>query len=248
MPPQPQLGAPHLPPGLHQCSTQVLPHPLMGSHPLPSAKVPRPKRTVTFSEMVTVHQFTYQCGGSCPFATASKTTLTDHIEANHRWSRALHPRCPPPKAPTPTVTLPPTMTKPPNITKPRVTAPPAAVDLSPPPPQPLLLSPQGSTTCTVGVAMVAAPSSGAKRKVGPDRRPTRGPAKRPHPRAKAPPDPSPLPLHPLGLDSHGVPGSRVLAPPSPCLAAPGLRRSPRLGSCWGRGVRQGLVSCHSEVT
>merc|ERR1712105_123037 len=85
----------------------------------PPAKVPRTTHSVTFSDRVKVIPITYQCGGSSTYATANKTTLASHVEANHRWSRALRPRCPPPvttSSPTTTRTLPPTKTLPPTVT------------------------------------------------------------------------------------------------------------------------------------
>merc|ERR1712105_7901 len=133
----------------------------------PPAKVPRTTRSVTFSDRVKVIPITYQCGGSCGYTTASKATLASHVEANHRWSRALCPRCPPPgtsstttrtATPPPTVSSPPTATSPPTVTYPQVCPPPPAADLP---------SPQGATTSPVRAVRVATRPSTAKRKGAP---------------------------------------------------------------------------------
>ena len=182
---------------------------------------------------------TYQCGGSCGFTTASKATLATHVEANHRWSRALRPRCPPPVTSTLTRTKTTTLdlTLPPDTTNLSVCPPPPVAD-SPP----LLPSPQGVTTSTVGAARVAARPSAAKRKAAPDHRPGSGPAKRPRPRAKAPPGPPPLPLHPRDPDPQWVPGPRVMVAPPPGSPVPRPRRSPRLGSRQGCDPQGGPAS------
>merc|ERR1712105_232444 len=183
----------------------------------PPAKVPRTSHSVTFSDRVLVIPITYQCGGSCQYTTASKTTLASHVEANHRWSRALRPRCPPPvttPSPTTTRTLPPTMTLPPaTTTPPTMTLPPATTttptaaqpQVCPPPPAADLPSPQGATTSPVRAVRVATRPSTAKRKGAPDHVPPGGPCKRPRPRAKAPPGLPPLPLPPRHLASHRCP-------------------------------------------
>merc|ERR1712105_115457 len=89
----------------------------------PPAKVPRTSHSVTFSDRVLVIPITYQCGGSCQYTTASKSTLASHVEANHRWSRALRPRCPPPvtSPSTTTTTVSPCTTTTVTTTPPTVT-------------------------------------------------------------------------------------------------------------------------------
>ena len=192
---------------------------------------------------------TYQCGGSCHYTTASKTTLASHVEANHRWSRALRPRCPPPvttPSPVTTVTTPPTVTPaPPNVTSPPL--PPATstsaqpqVRLPPPVADPSF--PQGATTSSGRAARVATRPPAAKRKDIPDRGPAGGPCKRPRPRARAPPGLPSLPRPPSDPDPSWVPGPRVmvLPPPGP-VSRP--RRSPRLGSRQGNGPQGGESAC-----